>query len=278
MKNIKPFIKWVGGKRQFIKYIDEILPKKFNNYHEPFVGGGAVFFHLIEKGLINKKAYINDLNTRLMITYKTVMNNPKKLMEKLLWYQENSNEEFYKKERINIESYKKEIDIAAWFIYVNKAGFNGMYRVNSTGGFNVPYGKNDEKSLFCKDNIESVSKAMKDIELEILNMSFEEAFKNVKKGDFVFIDPPYDYEEDNKNGFTRYVNPDFKREFQILLAEKIKEISNKGAFFLKTNHNTKLINDLYKDFDITVKPANRFINSNSKKRIKSSEEVFIKNY
>ncbi len=279
MKNIRPFIKWVGGKRQFIKYIDSILPNEFKNYHEPFVGGGAVFFHLLSEEKIKYDAYINDLNTRLIRTYEVVKNNPKKLMSKLDEYRENSNEDFYKQERIKILDFKNKIDIASWFIYVNKAGFNGMYRVNSSGGFNVPYGHDDNKRLYDEENIIETSKAMKSIDnLYMLNVSFEIAFDNIKKGDFVFVDPPYDYDEDKKNGFTRYVNPDFKREFQILLSKKIKEIDKKGAFFLKTNHDTKLIRELYADFDITVKPANRSINSNAKKRSKSSKEVFIKNY
>lgn len=277
-KNIGPFVKWVGGKRQFIKYIDEILPEKFNNYHEPFAGGGAVFFHLLKNEKINNIAYVNDLNERLIKTYKVVKENPKKLMKKLDEYRELSNEEFYKNERIKIQNYKSELSIAAWFMYVNKAGFNGMYRVNSSGGFNVPYGKNDNKSLYSESNIISTSKAMNEIELNLTSNSFEESFKKIKKGDFVFIDPPYDYEVENKNGFTRYINPDFKREMQIKLSDLIKDIDKKGAYFLSTNHGTKLIRELYKEFDITTKKAYRFINSDANKRKDNAEEVFIKNY
>lgn len=277
-KNIGPFVKWVGGKRQFLKYINEILPTTFNNYHEPFVGGGAVFFHLLKNQKINRKAYLNDLNNRLITTYKVVSEEPNKLMKKLDKYQKNSNETFYKDERKKIQKYKSDLSIASWFIYVNKAGFNGMYRVNSKGGFNVPYGKNDDKSLYSKENIISNYNAMKEIELILSSKSFEESFEKIKKGDFVFIDPPYDYEPEIKNGFTRYINPDFKREMQIKLFELIKEIDKKGAFFLSTNHGTKLIRELYKEFDITTKKAYRYINSDSTKRKNNAKEVFIKNY
>lgn len=276
--NIGPFVKWVGGKRQFIKYIDEIIPNSFNNYHEPFVGGGAVFFHLLKNGKITKKAFINDLNERLIMTYEEVRDNPNKLMKSLTEYEKKSNEEFYKNERVKIENYKSKTSIASWFIYMNKAGFNGMYRVNSNGGFNVPYGKDDNKRLFVRENILETSEAMNNISLVTSHESYETAFKNIKKGDFVFIDPPYDYEPEVKNGFTRYINPDFKRDMQIKLSELIKEIDKKGAYFLKTNHDTKLIRELYKDFDIKTKDAYRFINSNPKNRKKAAKELFIKNF
>lgn len=277
-KNVKPFVKWVGGKRQFLNYIDELIPENFNNYHEPFLGGGAVFFHLLAHNKIKNSAYINDFNVRLIKTYKVVKNNPRGLMKALDEYYNKSNKDFYLNQRIKIESYRTNLEIASWFIYVNKAGFNGLYRVNSTGGFNVPYGKNDNKKLYDEDNIIETSKAMKNIDLNINSNSYEKAFKNIKKGDFVFIDPPYDYEVENKSGFTRYTNPDFKREMQENLAKLIKEIDKKGAYFLKTNHDTQLIRDLYKDFNITRRDAYRFINSNPRARKNATKEVFIKNY
>lgn len=277
-KHIKPFIKWVGGKRQLIKKIDIELPEKFNNYHEPFVGGGAVFFHMLKNGHIKKNAYLNDLNDRLITTYEVVRDNPKKLMKNLDEYREKSNEEFYKEERKKIEGYKTDLKIASWFIYTNKAGFNGLYRVNSNGGFNVPYGKDDDKKLYEAESIIETSKAMNEIDLKVTSGSFENAFKNIKKGDFVFIDPPYDYEPDVKDGFTRYVNPDFKRELQDKLYDEIKKIHDKGAFFLKTNHSTKYINDKYKEFNIQEVDATRLLNSDASKRKNKVKEVFIKNY
>lgn len=277
-QNIIPFVKWVGGKRQFIKYIETIIPNEFKNYHEPFVGGGAVFFHLLKTDRIKEKAYINDLNKRLMITYKTIKSNPAELMKALDEYEIKSNEDFYINERKNILGYKTYLEISSWFIYVNKAGFNGLYRVNSSGGFNVPYGKNDNKSLYNKEKIISTSKAIKTINLKITSNDYKKSFLMAKKGDFVFIDPPYDYEENKKNGFTSYTYPDFKKNMQIELSEEIKILNDRGVYFLLSNHNTKLINKLYSKFDITILKANRFINSDASKRSKSSEEVFIKNF
>lgn len=277
-KNIKPFVKWAGGKRQLIKKIDLELPKKFKNYHEPFVGGGAVFFHMLKKGLLNGEIYLNDLNEKLIKTYEVIYKNPTKVMDKLDEYFEKSNEEFYKQERLKVSEYKKGWEVASWFIYTNKAGYNGLYRVNSSGGFNVPYGKDDDRKLYDRDSIIDTHKAMKKKNIILTNGSFEEAFKNIKRNDFVFIDPPYDYEPVIKNGFTRYTNPDFKREMQIKLFEEIKKIDEKGAYFLKTNHNTEFIKDLYKEFSIEEIDATRLVNSDGTKRKYKVKEVFIKNY
>ena len=269
-KYIKPFAKWVGGKRQFIKKIDAFIPKDFKNYIEPFVGGGAVYFHIKQNGYGKGKSVINDLNSDLMAAYEAIRDYPEELMAKLDWYKENSNEEFYKD--VRTKQYDNVLEKGARMIYLNKAGFNGMWRENSKGGFNVPYGKDDNKNMYDRQNILADSEVLKDKTI-ILSDDYKAALAHAKKGDFVFVDPPYD-----GTTFTTYNKKDFKVQQQIELADELKKLDKKGVKFLTTNHNTDLIKELYGEFNTVVYKANRFINSNAKKRSKSAEEIFIFNY
>lgn len=274
-KDIKPFIKWVGGKRQFIKRIDFFLSQiKFNNYFEPFVGGGALYFHMKKSGYINKWSYINDFNSHLIAAYQAVKDEPKKLMTRLDWYQDNNNKEFYNKER---KSEKRTIlTKGARMIYLNKAGFNGMWRENSQGGFNVPYGNSEGKNMYSKENIESVSNILSN-KTTITNFDYKEILKKAKSGDFVFVDPPYDVEK-GKKSFTTYTGGGFGIKEQKELSEVLKALDKKGVKWLATNHNTKLIQELYKEFNHTTLHATRFINSDASKRKEGTEEIFIWNF
>lgn len=267
-----PFIKWVGGKRNVIKkYLFKFLPKEFNNYYEPFLGGGAMLFYLRPKN-----AFVNDINKELIISYNQIKENSLLVMKKLDKYKSLHSKDFFYKLR---ENYKlNPIDIAARFIYLNKTCFNGLYRVNSKNKFNVPFnGINKEKlNLYNYKNLKNISEYFNSNNIVFYNNDYLDFLKLPKKGDFIFVDSPYDYE--NIQGFDNYNNNRFGKENQIKLANKLKYLNSIGVKFMATNHDTKLINELYKDFSIIQIKTNRFINSNASKRKLSGDEVIILNY
>lgn len=276
MYEITPFVKWVGGKRQLIEKIKNRMPRNYNKYFEPFVGGGALFMELQPS-----KCYINDANSELISAYKIVKSNPQDLM-KLLDIHENNHskspeEYFYeirKMDRNANWSEVSELDKVARFIYLNKACFNGMYRVNSKGYFNVPFNKKDTVNTYFKENLINISAYLNDKEVFINNGDFEEILKYADKGDFIFFDPPYDLIK--KDSFVSYTKDGFGEEGQRRLAKVAHELSSKGCFVMITNHNTPLINELYKDFNIDVVDAKRMINSDASKR--TGVETIIYNY
>lgn len=276
MIKAKPFVKWAGGKRQIIKELKKYVPEEYNCYYEPFIGGGALFFELAPK-----KAVINDSNIELMNVYQVMCDEEKysKMCHLLNNYESKNNEEFFyeirNKDR-NKEKFNKLSDYAraARTIYLNKSCFNGLYRVNSKGEFNVPYNKKTTVNTYDKENLLVVHMYLNMNEVTILNIDFEEALKNASKGDFVYIDPPYDQVN---SSFTSYTEEGFGRDEQIRLAKVFGELTERGVKVMLSNHNTPFINELYKDYSIHVIEAKRNINANGKKRGKV-EEVIITNY
>lgn len=273
----KPFLKWVGGKRQLIDKIKENLPEKFNNYYEPFIGGGALFFELQPK-----VAFINDYNSELINAYEILSNkeDTKKLIEELLNHEKNNSKEYYYQVREldrNPENFNKLSDIkkAARTIYLNKTSFNGMYRVNSKNQFNVPYNNNLKVNTFDNDNLKAINDYFDNNKVTILSGDFEDAVKTAKKGDFVYFDPPYDNIKEDT--FTSYTDQGFNREDQRRLFECFKKLDKKGVYVMLSNHNTDFINNLYKEYNIKVVNAKRSINSVGNKRGKV-EETIITNY
>ena len=272
----KPFVKWAGGKRQILDKLKEYVPTEYNTYYEPFVGGGALLFELAPK-----HAVINDLNQELMNTYKVLCDEEKfkKMCRVLNNYEANHSEEFYyeirNKDR-NKNTYNKLSDYtrAARTIYLNKACFNGLYRVNSKGEFNVPYGKKTKVNTYDGNNLITVSNYLTMNDIKILNVDYKEALKTAKKGDFVYIDPPYD---SDTTIFTNYTETGFNKDSQRELASIFKELSDKGVFVMLSNYNTTLIQELYKDYHIHLIEAKRSINANAKKRGRVFE-VIITNY
>ena len=272
----KPFVKWAGGKRQIIDKLKELVPYEYDTYYEPFVGGGALLFELAPK-----KAVINDYNTELINVYNVLCDDENfKLMCKALnRHEANHSEDYYYKVRNkdrNKNSYNRLADYtkAARTIYLNKACFNGLYRVNSKNEFNVPFGKKIRVNTYEGSNLITVSNYLTMNDIKILNTDFEESVKNAKKGDFIYFDPPYD---SDTSTFTNYTEEGFGKKEQIRLAKVFKELSDRGCYVMLSNHNTTLVNELYKDFYIHIIEAKRNINSNGKKRGKV-EEVIITNY
>lgn len=271
-KKPTPFIKWMGGKRQVIKnYLINYLPKTFNNYFEPFLGGASMLFYLMPK-----KAFVNDINRELIQTYNTIKTAPIELMNELdKMYHKHSSEFFYKMRKKTFENSLKN---SARFIYLNKTCFNGMYRVNSKNEFNVPFSnKTKEKlNLYENENILLISQYLNNNDITFDSDNFSKQLLLAKENDFVFCDPPYDY--DVENGFDAYTKNSFGKEGQIKLFKILDELNDKKVKWMHTNHDTKLIRELYKDYTIIPMLTNRNINSNPNKRKNTGKEVVIINY
>ena len=272
----KPFVKWAGGKRQILDKLIKYVPEDFNTYYEPFVGGGALFFELSPKN-----AVINDSNEELINVFRCIKEEEKltKMCNELNHHEANHSEEYYYKIR-NIDRDKNKFNRlsdykrAARTIYLNKACFNGLYRVNSKGEFNVPFGKKLKVNTYEGQNIGIIHAYLNFNNIKILSIDFEEAVKDAKEGDFIYFDPPYD---SDTSTFNSYTEDGFSKDEQIRLSNVFKNLSDRGCYLMLSNHNTVLINELYKDFYIHKITAKRNINSNGKKRGKV-EEVIITNY
>lgn len=278
--SITPFVKWAGGKRQLLPQIKERMPEQYNNYFEPFVGGGAVTFELLPAN-----AMINDINKALINTYKQIRNVPeaflkavKKLDEEMLGKRtEVLGKEYYYslREHYNDKLMKAEYDVelAALFVFINKHCFNGLYRVNGKGLFNVPYNNSRRASVDEKAIMETSEYLQK---VNIIDGDFEAACKDAKKGDFVFIDSPY--APLNPTSFESYTKEGFDIESHKRLAKLFYELTARGCYCMLTNHNTDLINELYgnKGYKIDVVSVKRMINSDASNRV--GEEVIICNY
>ncbi|RGR54096.1 DNA adenine methylase [Agathobacter rectalis] len=273
--NIAPFVKWAGGKRQLLSQIKERMPEKYNNYFEPFVGGGAVAFELLPE-----KALINDINKALINAYKQICDAPDAFLKTVnnldaeMW--EDGKKYYYSlREHYNDKLMKAEYDVelAALFVFINKHCFNGLYRVNGKGLFNVPY-NNSRRVSVDEGAIRDISKYLQGI--TIIDGDFEEACKGAKKGDFIFIDSPY--APLNPTSFESYTKEGFDIESHRRLARLYDELTERGCYCMLTNHNTELINGLYgnKGYTIDVVSVKRMINSDASNRV--GEEVIICNY
>ena len=272
---IAPFVKWAGGKRQLIPMIKERMPKKYNRYFEPFVGGGAVIFELAPEN-----ALINDINKALINAYRQICNESDEFLTAVnkldneIW--EDGKKYYYSlREHYNDKLMKSEYDVelAALFVFINKHCFNGLYRVNGKGLFNVPY--NNSRRVSVDENvILKISKYLQNV--TITNGDFEEALRNAKKEDFIFIDSPY--APLAPTSFESYTKEGFDIESHKRLAKLYDKLTDKGCFLMLTNHNTDLINELYgnKGYRIDVVNVKRMINSDVSNRV--GEEVIICNY
>lgn len=273
---MKPIIKWAGGKRQLINEIMNYFPENYNEYYEPFVGGGAIVFHLEPN-----KAYINDLNNELMNMYKQIKIRPQKLIEQLKIHSFNHSKEYFyaiRKLDRNNETYDQLSDLekAARFIYLNKTCFNGLCRFNKNNEFNAPMGSY-KKPLICDDeHIRAMSQYFHDSHIQFYNKDFEKFLKLPSKGDFVYLDPPYDPLSQTAS-FTGYQGSGFGKEEQIRLKKVCDELNERGVKFMQSNSDTDFINELYKDYKIIKVKAKRSINSKGNKRT-SINEVLIINY
>jgi DNA adenine methylase len=276
---MKPYLKWAGGKRQLLSEIKKHLPKDIHTYtyYEPFLGAGAVFFELQPK-----KAVINDCNTQLILTYTEIKENIEELITLLKNYK-NKNDEDYFYEIRNLDRNTKKFNHltgtqkAARLIFLNKTCFNGLYRVNSQGLFNVPYGKY-KNPVICEETVlRQISHYLNTNEIGILNKDFEDAVMGADKKSFVYFDPPY--HSPDKTNFTGYQAVGFSEKEQERLRNVMITMTNRGAKCLLSNSDTEYIRELYNHnfFEIISVQAKRTINSDSSGR-GNVNEVLIKNW
>lgn len=271
-----PFVKWVGGKRQLLLQFQELglYPSAFGGtsggYFEPFVGGGAVFFDLQPKN-----ATISDLNSELITAYKVVRDDVESLIESLKKHIYDKG--YFLKVRAMNPAEMSELDIASRFIYLNRTCFNGMYRVNSKGQFNVPFGRYKNPVICDEGNLRAASRALKGA--KILNVDYKSAVSEAKAGDFVYFDPPY-YPISSTSSFTSYTKERFAEKEQVELRDTFTELSDRGCYVMLSNSDTAFIRNIYgelKNVTITAVSAGRAINSKATARGKITELV-ITNY
>ena len=273
----KPFIKWVGGKGKLVPELVASLPKQFGNYFEPFVGGGAFFLSLKQLDKIST-ASINDINSKLILAYLQIQQNPNELITLLKGietkYKKLSNEEqkeyFYQIRKKYNEEVLDDIHTAAYLIFLNKTCFNGMYRENSKGQYNIPFGDQKNPTICDKENILSVSECLKNT--KIANKSFDEVVEDCKEGDLIYFDPPY-YPTNITSNFTSYNKNCFGPKEQELLRDVFVKLAKKGCFVMLSNSNTSFIEELYEGYHFSQIYAARSINSKGDKRGKVKELI-----
>ena len=277
---VRPFLKWAGGKRQLLPEIVKYVPKRISKhtYYEPFIGGGALLFELQPP-----KAVINDSNKELINCYKVIKDSLDELMEELSKDKYSNSETSYYEMRDLDRSTKEyenlsEVEKAARIIYLNKTCYNGLFRVNSQGQFNVPFGRYKNPNILDNAVLRAVNKYLKSDTITLLTQDFAKAVQSAKKGDFVYLDPPYDPVSQTAS-FTGYDVNGFNRDEQERLKEEFDALHKKGCKVMLSNSCTDFILDLYKDYQDTIIKvrATRSINSNALKRGRV-DEVLVLNY
>ena len=270
----KPFVKWAGGKSQLLRDIWANLPSSFQNYFEPFVGGGAVFFALYREGLLSGKSYLSDNNPELILAYQTIQTKVDALIQEL-----NRSEKYQNDRDIYYEIRAWEPDDAvertARFIYLNHTCYNGLYRVNKKGKFNVPFGRYKNPQILDQDNLEAVSRALEKVELRGPT-DFAQAVDDAKANDFIYFDPPYQPLSDTAH-FTSYTKGGFSFKEQQRLADIFRQLANRNCSVLESNSDTDEIRDLYNEFHIVEVFAKRAISCDPTGRGAISE-LLIRNY
>lgn len=273
-KLVAPVVKWVGGKRQLLPKLEKYIPKVFTTYYEPFLGGGAVLFNIQPQ-----KAIVNDINEELISLYIVVRDNPDELIEDLKKHK-NESEYYYNLRKVDrkTDSYSKftNIEKASRIHYLNKTCFNGLFRVNMAGQFNSPFGSYKNPNIVNEVNIRAVSKYLNEAKIELMCCDYEESLKGIKKGAFVYFDPPYDPISDSAS-FTGYAKGGFDKNEQIRLKILCDKLDEKGIKFLLSNSATEFITDLYKGYKIETIQAKRSINSRGDER-GEVDEVLVRNY
>lgn len=278
---VKPFLKWAGGKRQLIPVIKDFIPEKYSRYYEPFVGAGAILFWLQPK-----KATINDINYELINCYRAIKENPEELLTLCQEHKAlDSKEHYYElraKDRSKAWKTIDEVDVdrAARIIYLNKTCFNGLFRVNSRGQFNVPYGNYSNPSIADTSLIKAVSAYLNQANVSIMKGDFETAVETAKEKDFIYFDPPY-HPISKTSSFTGYSINGFGEKEQERLRDTCNQLSDRGCHVLISNSNAGLIRELYDDdprYEIVDVRASRSINALGSKRGKISEVLIYNKY
>lgn len=272
---ITPFVKWAGGKKQLLSHLQERMPQSYDKYYEPFIGGGALFFDIQPKN-----AVINDVNTQLLNVYRQVKIDAEQVISLINNLDSNDcDKEYYLelRERYNKKIINQENDpeCAALMIWINKHCFNGLYRVNSRGLFNVPYNNKVSGASMSEENLRNIGAYLSSNKVEICEGDFAVVCQNVQAGDFVYFDSPY-VPISKTASFTDYTKNGFSYEDHCRLAELFKQLDQRGAKLMLSNNNVELVYELYDGFIIESVDVRRAINSNATKRM--GKEVIITNY
>lgn len=270
---VMPVLKWVGGKRQLLPELRQRMPKRFTTYYEPFIGGGALFFDRQPA-----KAVLNDFNGELINVYCQIRDSLELLIESLKRLP-NTQEEYYRIRQMDRDGTlddMSQVERAARIIYLNKTCYNGLFRVNSHGEFNSPFGFYKNPNIVNESVLRAVSAYLANRELKFECGDYNAALKGIRKGSFVYFDPPYDPVSSSAS-FTGYTQGGFDTADQERLCEVCKSLNRKGVKFMLSNSDTELINSLYKDFKIDKVAARRNVNSDGTKRGEVLE-VIVRNY
>src|SRR3990167_8818650 len=261
----RPFLKWVGGKRSILPHLLERMPKEYTSYNEPFLGGGALFF-----AVQPEKALLSDINFRLIITYRGVRDDVEKVISLLKIHKRNHKLAYYQKARERLGKEQNPVTVAALFIYLNKTCYNGLYRVNKSGFFNVSMGKYDDPAIVDEDNLRACSAFLQRMYIlqEILTQLQQ------KQGHFYYLDPPY------HQTYSGYDGSGFGDAEHEQLAEFCHTIKKQGGLFMLSNSDTPFVRKLYKGYTIETVSAShsaRFISCKANERNKENE-LIIRNY
>ncbi|HLX38922.1 MAG TPA: DNA adenine methylase [Ktedonobacteraceae bacterium] len=268
-----PFIKWAGGKTQLLHQFDRLFPTRYNRYYEPFVGSGAVFFHLLPS-----EAVLSDANPNLIAVYRHIQYN----VEELIYFlydlrnryhtmpPQEQEREYYRIRELYNDTPSGSLEKAAFLIFLNKTGYNGLYRESKRGGYNVPFGRYDNPAMFDESNLRAVSQALQHVTL--LNTDFSSVVETAQEGDFVYFDPPY-VPLTKTASFTSYTMGEFTQEQQSKLADVARHLAHKGVLIMLSNSSHDAVRELYRDWYVHEVKANRAVNSKPDLRGKITELV-----
>lgn len=251
-----PVLKWAGGKGRLLAQYQPYFPTSYKRYFEPFVGSAAVFFHLQPD-----QARLSDTNAELVNVYRVIQNRVEKLLHELAVHSEHNSKEYFYEVRATVP--RGDIKKAARTIYLNRTCYNGLYRVNSKGGFNVPYGRYKNPRIVAPERLRAASEALQGVQLDVA--PFEDVEKLAKKGDLVYFDPPYQ-PLSATSSFTAYTRDSFGEVQQRELARVFKKLAKKGVHVMLSNSDAPFIRELYRDCTLIEVRAPRFINSKADRR------------
>ncbi|MFH1468192.1 MAG: DNA adenine methylase [Pseudomonadota bacterium] len=270
-----PFVKWAGGKRTVVPFLRPHLPRRLRTYHEPFVGGGALFFALAaDEPRSFVSAQLSDLNPRLVRTYTSVRDHVEELIEALMVHAERDSEEYFYSVRQQPIDQRSDVEVAAWLLYMNRAAFNGLYRVNSKGIFNVPYGRYANPTICPAKHLRACSAFLQGV--QIAHEPFTAVQERAREGDAVYFDPPY-VPLSTTASFTAYTREGFGPDDQRALRDLSVALAARGVRVILSNHDTPDVRALYDEehFTLEVVPVVRAINSKGSGRGAVAELVIV---
>jgi DNA adenine methylase len=270
---LRPVVKWAGGKRQILPHLIHSLPLRWNQYYEPFIGGGALFIELYTLDLL-RKATIADLNPELVNLYQVVRDRPEDLIQALEMEKHKNTQEAYQKARDTFNQIRsapdRSLERAVLLLYLNRHGYNGLWRVNRKGEFNVPFGRYKDPRLPAAELIRMFSRML--AQVTICNADFETVVATAQAGDLVYFDPPYQPVSSTAS-FTAYGAQGFSYQDQVRLAAVSHQLAERGVTIIVSNSDTPEIRDLYEGFSLQSIPANRVINSRGDRRTGAMELI-----